>query len=166
MSIIQVVRKNPKRHDRREPVHDFLKYWRVVRYWALKKYGLTTGDLDLLLYLYSCPLFSKEDYRVFDDIMPWNKRRFDTLLRDGWIMKWRASVNQEKALYQVSYKTKNIITGIYKKLLGEEHISEDRRTNPIFKNSTAGYADKVNRRAIKHMNKEYGANASKHSHKT
>ena len=28
---------------------NYLKYWRVVRYWIKAKYGLTTGELDMLL---------------------------------------------------------------------------------------------------------------------
>ena len=41
-------------------VNDCLKYWRVIRYFIKSKYGLTTGDLDMLLFLYSEEIFSKE----------------------------------------------------------------------------------------------------------
>ena len=154
MSIIKEVRKNPKRHVRREPLYDFLKYWRVVRFWALKRYDLSLSDLELLLYLYSCPLFSRGDFKVFNDLVSWDKDRFDRLQREGWVMMWRNKKKGSKALYQVSFKTKNMITGIYRKLLGEEPISEDRRANPIFQDSKTGVMDKMYRRGIKHMNEE------------
>ena len=35
-----------------EVEYNFLKYWRVVRYWVKKKYGLSQGELEVLLYLY------------------------------------------------------------------------------------------------------------------
>ena len=38
-------------------VNDCLKYWRVIRYFVKQKYGLTTGDLDMLLFLYSEDIF-------------------------------------------------------------------------------------------------------------
>ena len=29
-----------------KPTHDYLKYWRVIRYWVKAKYGLSTPDRD------------------------------------------------------------------------------------------------------------------------
>ena len=40
-------------YDRKEPTHDYLKYWRIIRYWVKATYGLTTPDLEMLLFLYS-----------------------------------------------------------------------------------------------------------------
>ena len=36
--------------SRSNPEHDYLKYWRVVKYWAKRKYDITTGDLELMLF--------------------------------------------------------------------------------------------------------------------
>jgi hypothetical protein len=38
--------RNIKRpiYDRRHPEHDYLKYWRVIRYWTLRKYNLKSQD--------------------------------------------------------------------------------------------------------------------------
>jgi len=46
-------------------VHDCLKYWRVIRYFIKAKYGLTTADLDMLLFLYSEEIFSKKKFEEF-----------------------------------------------------------------------------------------------------
>ena len=39
---------------------DYLKYWRVVRYFVKSKYGLTTAELEMLLFLNSEDIFSRE----------------------------------------------------------------------------------------------------------
>ena len=39
--------------------NDYLKYWRVVRYFIKIKYGISTGELDMLLFLYSEKYFGK-----------------------------------------------------------------------------------------------------------
>ena len=49
-------------------VNDCLKYWRVIRYFIKQKYGLTTADLDMLLFLYSEDIFSKEKFEEFFSI--------------------------------------------------------------------------------------------------
>ncbi len=44
---------------RKQPSHDYLKYWKVIKYWAKRKYSITTGELELMLFLYSEHLFNK-----------------------------------------------------------------------------------------------------------
>ena len=109
---------------------NYLKYWRVVRYWIKSKYGLTTGELDVLLFLYV--------------------KRFDKLLRDKWIEVFRKRTGKNKALYQLSYKGKRVVNSIYKKLNGEEIPSSEY--NPIFLRNVS-YTDKVYKNFIKEMNK-------------
>ena len=41
---------------------DYLKYWRVVRYFIKAKYNLSQADLDIILFLYSEKYFSKDDF--------------------------------------------------------------------------------------------------------
>lgn len=134
-------------YDRTEPSHDYLKYWRIIRYWIKAKYGLTTPDLEMLLFLYSEHLFKKTDFKEYEEIMSWDVNRFDRLLRDGWIHVWRKRKGGEATLYELTYKTKRIIDTIYKKLNGEE-ISE---RNPLFYKNIS-YADKVYRNAVKKLN--------------
>lgn len=35
------------------PSSDYLKYWKVIRYFIKAKYKISTGELDMLLFLYS-----------------------------------------------------------------------------------------------------------------
>jgi len=74
---------------RKSPPQDYLKYWRVVRYFIKAKYGLTQADLDILLFLYSEKYFSKDKFDEFDELISWDEDRFDKLLRDGWLNVFR-----------------------------------------------------------------------------
>ena len=132
-------------------VNDCLKYWRVIRYFIKSKYGLTTPDLDMLLFLYSEDIFSKEKFDEFDSLLSWDKNRFDRLLRDGWIEVFRKRRKKHKSLYGVSFKAQRVISSIYKKLSGEE-IPTDISNNPIFVKNVK-YSDKAYRNMIIEMNK-------------
>jgi hypothetical protein len=144
--------RNRINYDRRQPTFDYLKYFRVVRYWIKRTHGVSLADLEMLLFLYSERLFKRSDFNDYEEIFSWDTTRFEKLLRDGWISKWRKQSGAQVALYEVSYKGKRLIVSLYKKLAGEEPISESPQRNPIFKNSSP-YTDKVYRRAIKRMNK-------------
>ena len=142
------IRKNT---SRRKPNYDYLKYWRTIRYWIKAKYKLTTPDIEMLLFLYSENMFTKTKFKRFEQIMSWDVNRFDKLLRDDWIHVWRKRKGKEATLYELTYKSKRIVTLIYKKLNGEE-IAETAHSNPLFRND-ASYMDKVYRQSIVEMNK-------------
>ena len=142
------IRKNT---SRRKPNYDYLKYWRTIRYWIKAKYKLTTPDIEMLLFLYSENMFTKTKFKRFEQIMSWDVNRFDKLLRDDWIHVWRKRKGKEATLYELTYKSKRIVTLIYKKLNGEE-IAETAHSNPLFRND-ASYMDKVYRQTIVEMNK-------------
>jgi hypothetical protein len=132
-------------------VDDCLKYWRVIRYFIKQKYGLTTADLDMLLFLYSEEIFSKKKFEEFDNLLAWDGKRFDRLYEEGWIEVFRKRKKTTKSLYSISYKTERVISGIYKKLSGEE-IPTSLTGNPMFAKNVC-YTDKVYRNMILEMNK-------------
>ena len=131
-------------------VNDCLKYWRVIRYFIKSKYGLTTSDLDMLLFLYSEDIFSKEKFDEFDSLLSWNEDRFDRLLRDGWIEVFRKRRKKHKSLYGLTFKSQRVISSVYKKLSGEE-IPTSLNNNPIFVKNVK-YSDKAYRNMILEMN--------------
>ena len=131
-------------------VNDCLKYWRVIRYFIKSKYVLTTPDLDMLLFLYSEDIFTKEKFKEFNELLSWDKDRFDRLLRDGWIEVFRKEPKKFKTLYDLSYKSQRVISSIYKKLSGEE-IPADKNNRMFAKN--VKYSDQVYRNMIIEMNK-------------
>ena len=140
-------------YDRRMPRDNWLKYFRVVRYYVCKRYDVSLPDLEMLLFLYSEGLFTRSDFSEFEQIMSWDVKRFERLRNNKWITMWRKSKGSEPALYEVSLRCKQMIISMYKKLSGEEFISENKYLNPIF-SKDASYMDKVYRRAIKRLNQE------------
>ena len=132
--------------------YNFMKHWRTIRYYYKRKYDLSESQLEVLLYFYDEPRFSREDFYEASNIMHWDPNRFYTLRDRGLIVVWREKneVANRKALYELSAKAKNICNSLYKKLLGEEKISENKYLNPIMNGDT--YMDKVYRMAIRKMN--------------
>jgi hypothetical protein len=135
---------------RKPPPNDYLKYWRVIRYFIKAKYGISTGELDMLLFLHSEKYFSKDKFDEFDELLSWSVNRFDKLLRDDWITVFRKRSGKKKALYEISYKGRRMIGSMYKKLNGEE-IPVSPSVNPMFLKNVS-YTDKVYRNMIKEMN--------------
>ena len=133
------------------PSHNYLKFWRVIRYWIKAKHGLGTPEIDMLLFLYSEEYFNKTKFKEFEQLMSWDESRFNILLRDGWIHVWRKGYGKNTTLYELSYKGKRVANTIYKKLNGEE-IAESPNVNPLFRKD-ACYMDKIYRNSIKEMNK-------------
>ena len=148
MKIKGVQKRKPT--TRRIPSHNYLKYWRVIRYWVKAKYGLTTPDLEMLLFLYSEDIFNKTQFSTYEEVMSWDIKRFSRMLRDDWIHVWRKRQGNEATLYELTYKAKRIITMIYKKLNGEE-VAETAHSNPLFRKD-ASYMDKVYRNTMIEMN--------------
>lgn len=141
-------KKQPRTRD-----YNFLKYYRVVRYYIKKKYDITLMELDMILYLYDMPFFRKEDFNYYGNTMSWDKKRFYEMIKKGLIKEWRPGKEQyaKAKMYELSHKAKSICSLTYKKLLQEETISENTVSNPIFKKET--YMDKVYKNVIEKMNR-------------
>lgn len=135
-----------------KPTHDYMKYWRVIRYWAKAKYKIGTPDIDMLFFLYSEQIFNKTKFKEFEECMSWDEPRFHRLLKEGWIHIWRKRGVGEATLYELSYKGKRLVTSMYQKLNGEE-IGESPSMNPLFRHDVS-YMDKIYRNMIVEMNKE------------
>ena len=129
---------------------DYLKYWRVIRYFFIKKYNLKQADIEVLLFLYSEKYFGKDKFDEFDNLLSWDVNRFDKLLRDGWIEVFRKRKGKKKTIYSISFKGKHMISSIYRKLNGEE-IPESLDSNPLY-HKNVSYSDKVYRNMITEMN--------------
>ena len=130
---------------------DYLKYWRVIRYFIKRQYNLTTAELEMLLFLNSEDIFSRDKFEEFEQLMPWSDNRFFKLKKQGWTELFRPKTSRRKPLYQLSYKTNRLISSVYKKLNGQEIPVTSKRNKLFAKN--VKYTDKVYRRMIKDMNK-------------
>ena len=142
---------------------DYLKYWKVIRYYVQAKYGIKSADLDMLLFLYSEKYFGKQQFNDFDKLLSWDINRFNRLLIDGWISVFRKRQGNKKTLYELSYKGKRMISSVYKKLNGEE-IPMSESANPMFAKNVS-FSDKVYRNMITRMNKYIREQRQHHSQK-
>ena len=131
-----------------------LKHYRIIRKWACKSYGLQEADLELLIYLDAIDFFTKDDFKKGTYSYSWDNRRWNRLLKEGWIKVWRERnrTTQKYNIYKVSVKCKQLIARMYRIMLGEEDIPTNSKTNMIMKQNS--YMDKVLSRAIINVNKD------------
>ncbi len=139
------------RHDLREL--KILKYYTLTRKWACKTYGLTDAELELLIYLDCKNRFTRNDFIDGTYTMSWNKNRWEKLRREGWIEVWRQRnrTTMKYTVYKTSMKCSQIISRIYRILLGEEDMPTSERS-VFYDNKT--YTDKVFNKAIDDMIKD------------
>ena len=59
----------------------------------------------------------------------WDNRRWNRLLKEGWIVVWRKRnrTTQKYHLYKVSTKVKHLISRLYRIMLGEENVPNFKR---------------------------------------
>ena len=133
----------------RKKEFNFLKYWRIVRYYICKRYEISLSELELLLYFYDENVFTRSQFNEYCSILAWNNRRFSELIEKDLIRKWREGKGTVSHLYELTTKGKRICNLTYKKLAGED-INEDPNKNKIMKGES--YTDKVYRNMIRKMN--------------
>jgi hypothetical protein len=133
--------------------HDnYLKYWRVIRQWVKVKHNLNQSDLDMLFFLYSEKYFDRDKFEEFDNLLGWDKNRFNRLINSGWIEVFRSPMTPggRRAIYKLASKSIYMIKSVYNKLNGEE-IPVSQSQNKMFARNVS-YTDKVYRNMIKEMN--------------
>ncbi len=137
-----------------QPRRNFLKYNKVAKFWALKKYKLNDADLDMLFFLIDEQLFTASDFEKYERIHRWDKNRFKKLVRTEWIVKWRTEGQDSNrfALYAVSSKGKRMVDYYYQLLNGEILYSEIPHNNPVMKGESQ--ADRKMSMTMKEINKE------------
>ena len=127
-----------------------LKHYRIIRKWACKTCDIKDADLELLIYLDALDMFTKHDFKKGTYSYSWDNRRWNRLLKQGWITVWRNRnrTTQKYHIYKVSTKCKQLISRMYRIMLGEE----DMPTKKLDKNNR--YIYKVTARAVTFVNKD------------
>ena len=133
---------------------NLLKHYRIIRKWACKNYELNDADLELLIYFDCMGLFTREDFKIGTYSYSWDNRRWNRLLKEGWIIVWRKHnrTTQKYNIYKVSFKCKQLISRMYRIMLGIEDIPTSLHRNKIMKGKT--YIDKVMITSINNVNKD------------
>tara|TARA_R100000654_G_scaffold2230_2_gene8184 strand:- start:5724 stop:6170 length:447 start_codon:yes stop_codon:yes gene_type:complete len=129
---------------------NLLKHYRIIRKWACKTCNIKEADLELLIYLEAVDMFTKDDFKKGTYSYSWDNRRWNRLLKQGWITVWRRRnrTTQKYHIYKVSIKCKQLISRMYRIMLGEEDMP-----NKIFENNDR-YIYKVLNTSIKNVNKD------------
>ena len=132
---------------------NLFKYYRLVRKWICKTYSIKDADLELLIYLDCKKRFTRKEFLDGVYTYSWDKSRWERLRRDGWIDVWRHR-NRTTIMYSVfktSWKCGQMISRIYRILLGEEDLPTSERS--VFYNNKT-YTDKVFNKSIDDMIKD------------
>ena len=130
-----------------------MKHYRIIRKWACRNNDLNDADLELLIYLDCIDMFRKKDFEDGAYSYSWDNRRWNRLLKQGWIVVWRHRnrTTQKYHIYKTSIKCKQLIKRVYKMMLGKEDIPTSG-ANSIIRGNT--YTDKVLKKAIYNVNKD------------
>jgi len=133
---------------------NLLKHYRIIRKWAAKTCNIKESDLELLIYLDAIDFFTRKDFKEGTYSYSWDNRRWNRLLKEGWIVVWRERnrTTQKYNIYKVSFKCKQLISRMYRIMLGEEEIPTSLQRNPIMKRKS--YMDKVLSYNILQANKD------------
>jgi len=131
-----------------------LKHYRIIRKWMCRTCNLKDADLELLIYLDAIDFFTKKDFKEGTYSYSWDNRRWNRLLKEGWIVVWRERnrTTQKYHIYKVSFKCKQLISRMYRIMLGEEDIPTSEKSNKVMKRET--YMDKVLTMSILNTNKD------------
>ena len=131
---------------------NLLKHYRIIRKWACKVNNLNDADLELLIYLDAIEFFTKKDFKEGTYSYSWDNRRWNRLLKEGWIVVWRERnrTTQKYNIYKVSFKCKQLISRMYRIMLGEEDIPTSERFNKVMKRES--YSSKVLAQSIALLN--------------
>jgi len=133
---------------------NLLKHYRIIRKWACKNNDLTDAELELLIYLDCIDLFTKKDFEAGVYTFSWNNRRWSKLIKNEWIKVWRNRnrTTQKYNIYTLSFKGKQLISRMYRIMLGHDDIPTSERRNKLIAGSS--YTDKVMTTAIYNVNKD------------
>jgi hypothetical protein len=114
---------------------NLLQHYRIIRKWACKTCNLKDADLELLMYLDGKDLFTKQDFKMGTYSYSWDNRRWNRLVKAGWIVVWRKRnrTTQKYNLYKTSTRFKHLRSRIYRIILGEEDIPDMKGEGYMYK---------------------------------
>lgn len=116
---------------REYPKNDYLKFFGPIKKFVGHKYDLTSQEIDMLLFLFSEKYFKRADFDKFRNLVSWDKKRFDKMLREKYIQVWRKPIPSKRlplskrkttgraTLYCLSNKGRSICHYIYRVCNGE-----------------------------------------------
>ena len=85
---------------------NLMKHYRIIRKWACKNNNLNDADLELLIYLDCIDFFTKKDFEMGVYSYSWDNRRWNRLLKEGWIVDGDIETDPLKNTIYIKYLSK------------------------------------------------------------
>ena len=82
---------------------NLMKHYRIIRKWACRNNDLNDADLELLIYLDCIDMFRKKDFEDGAYSYSWDNRRWNRLLKQGWIVVWRHRNRTEHTVFKIPF---------------------------------------------------------------
>lgn len=130
--------------------YDMLEDLFTVRTYIQKKYEIDHYLFEILLKLMGMKIFTRLQYSKLPK--PFNYKRLQNLLDTGLVNLIQDHYDNEKRLYCLNTKGRNIVITFYKHLVGELPIPENSRYNTMAKKDSSPY-DKKKIAVIKKLNR-------------
>jgi hypothetical protein len=118
---------------------DYLKYWRSIYHYTKVKHNLKSGDIDMMLFLYSEPYFTVKKFDEFNRVLQLNRNRLNKMVDAGWIDMFRKGKARYAARYQLSRKATAVVATMYRQLNGG---MTQESNSPLFAKKKQSYMDK------------------------
>jgi hypothetical protein len=118
---------------------DYLKYWRSIYHYTKVKHNLKSGDIDMMLFLYSEPYFTVKKFDEFNRVLQLNRNRLNKMVDAGWIDMFRKGKARYAARYQLSRKATSVVATMYRQLNGG---MTQESNSPLFAKKKQSYMDK------------------------
>jgi hypothetical protein len=125
--------------------YDFVKFYGIVKRWASVQYDLSIDEIEMLLYFYSEPIFTKKEFDVYNTAMLQKNKSIQRFIDMDMIEAMRGNTTIKVAgnrLFRLTRKAKLRVSSIYKKLTLQESISEIPANNKFFRHCETSYKDK------------------------
>lgn len=124
---------------------DFMKFYGIVKRWASVQYSLSIDEIEMLMYFYSEPIFTKKEFDIYNKAMLHKNKQIQRFIDIGMIEGMPGNTTIKVAgnrLYRLTMKANRRVSSIYKKLTLQEEISEYSSTNKFFRLYETSYKDK------------------------
>lgn len=160
-----MVRKTENKSRIKKPVllfnekeFDFLKFYAIVKRWAMYIYELTYDEMELLMYFYSEQTFTKREFNLFTRHIVHQKKNINNFIEKGLVEELENYNKDVKIdlnkIYKLTFRAQRIIASIYKKMTLTEDIDEYSGNNKLFVEYSTSFSQKNTAKLIMEMNKK------------
>jgi hypothetical protein len=123
---------------------NYLKYWKIAKYWAKHVHRLSEEDLETLLFIYKEPPFTKSTFGLYDNMNILKSAKLPRFLKKGLIYQYRKRTPRNGALYEISTVGSRICSDVYSILEGKKRVpilEKETLSNKIYNTTVKNITD-------------------------